>query len=128
MIHQIVRRIFRKIDEFTLKRLVATQGTQRMVAVILGYNGWSTVNRNDRHMLFDYELATMLDTPQDLRNYHAIEGYIKKKYPHARLDSADCLYLRWIPEGTDFVVGYSFERTNGTEFVVYRDGNDWITA
>jgi bifunctional pyridoxal-dependent enzyme with beta-cystathionase and maltose regulon repressor activities len=123
------RRLLRRLDTMFLKRLVVQQRDNRMVAVILGYGGWSSINKHNRHMLFDYTLATLLDVEQDKRNYDAINAYIHTKYPHARYNSAESLYLRWVPECTEFVIGMEVVNgIGGSEFVIYRDDNDWIRA
>lgn len=100
-----------------------------MVALILGYNGWSTRNYNDVRMLFDVTLAGLLDMPKHEQNTPLIRAYIEKTYPNARVDEDLPLFLRWIPQDTQFFVSIEDSGdTGGSEFVVFRHTNDWICA
>jgi hypothetical protein len=103
--------------------------TLTLVALVLSYGGWSTINGNDPRMLFDAILAQMLDTNPDERNYPEIRRYIKETYPMAHFESEGLLYLRWIPKGSDFVIGMEQQQNvNGNEFVVFRNKRIWLKS
>ena len=100
-----------------------------LVALVLAYGGWSTINGNDPRMLFDAVLAQMLDTVPDERDYPAIRKYIKETYPLAHFESEGLMYLRWVPKGSDFVIGIEHQQSvNGNEFVVFRNKRIWLKS
>lgn len=98
-----------------------------LVALVLSYGGWSTINGNDPRMLFDAVLAQLLDTVPDERDYHKIRRYIKEKYPLANFESEGLMYLRWVPKGSRFVIGIEqIQNVNGNEFVVFQNNRTWL--
>ena len=102
-----------------------------MVAVVLGYNGWSTRNYNNVQMLFDATLASLVDMPEPVQNKALIRAYIETTYPNARVDKDYYFYLHWVPQDTEFFVSIEDtgdEHHGGSEFVIYRHTNDWIRA
>ena len=115
---------------FTVKHTANTGRQQiKMIAIIMGFAGWSTINNDNVSMLFDSVLAKLLDTLGDERNHEEIEQYIKKTYPEAKYTSVENLYIRWIPMGTEFVVGIENDLDQlGNEYVVFRNNRIWIKA
>lgn len=100
-----------------------------LVALVLAYGGWSTINGNDPRMLYDSELAQMLDTVPNERDYVAIREYIKKTYPLACFQSEGLMYLRWVPKNSNFVIGIEQQQSvSGNEFVVFRNNRIWLKS
>lgn len=127
--------MFKKIQllfrTFFIDKYIAVTGRQqiKMVAIVMGFGGWSTINDDNANMLFDKKLAKLLDIPGDERNHDAINQHVKQVYPNAKYTSSGHLYIRWIPLGTEFVVGIENDLGQlGNEYVVFRNNRIWIKA
>ena len=127
--------MFKKIQLFFrtlfIDKHTAISGSRKitMVAIVMGFGGWSTVNNDNVNMLFDSKLAKLLDIPGDERNHDAINHHVKQEYPNAKYTSSGHLYIRWIPLGTEFVVGIENDLGQlGNEYVVFRNDRIWIKA
>jgi hypothetical protein len=113
----------------TIPRYTKSTKNLTLVALILAYGGWSTSNGNNPAMIFDKNLAALLDMSPDKRDYVAIRAYVLRTYPNAQLESEGLMYLRWIPKDAEFVIGIELQSGVSTnEFVVYRNKRDWIRA
>lgn len=115
------------LRRFFIPRYVVQKNNLRYTALILGNGGWFTTNAHNVEMLFDYQLAKMLDTPFETRDYSQIAIYIHKKYPKAVYNGVEDLYLRWVEEDSVFVIGMEYVNgIAGNEFVVHRPNCGWI--
>ena len=83
--------------------------------------GWFTWNSEYPEMLFDPEIAKMLE---DKEPKSAIEKVAAKKYPKAFLGGLRDLDIQWIPVGTLFKV----DEYDGSESIESRDSTDWMVA
>ena len=84
--------------------------------------GWSTWNYDYPEMLYDAEVAQMLDCVEP--DWQAIQKYCQEKYPNAYLGGLDGLYVEWLPQGTAFRI----HEYDGSETVEIRDKMNWEIA
>jgi hypothetical protein len=113
----------------TIPRYTKSTKNLTLVALILAYGGWSTSSGNNPAMIFDKNLAELLDMSPDKRDYVAIRAYVSRTYPNAQLESEGLMYLRWIPKDAEFIIGIELQSgISANEFVVYRNKRDWIRA
>lgn len=57
-------------------------------------------------------------------NLAALEEYLEKEYPDYYCGGIDGLYVKWLPEGTDFII----DEYDGSESLSIKDNIKWITA
>ena len=113
----------------TIPRYIKNTKSLTLVALVLAYGGWSTSNGNNVSMIFDKNLAALLDMSPDKRDYVAIRAYILRTYPNVRFESEGLMYLRWIPKGAEFIIGIEQQSgVSANEFVIYRNKRNWIRS
>jgi hypothetical protein len=83
--------------------------------------GWSTWNDEYPDMLFDPEIAQMIE---DDKSEDQIMQVAAKKYPKAYLGGLDGLVVKWLVEGTEFIV----DEYDGAESLVIQSETDWMVA
>jgi hypothetical protein len=83
--------------------------------------GWSTWNDEYPDMLFDPEIAQMIE---DDKSEDQIMQAAVKKYPKAYLGGLDGLVVKWLPLGTQFIV----EEYDGDESILTNEGTEWRVA
>ena len=83
--------------------------------------GWSTWNDEYPDMLFDPEIAQMIE---DDKSEDQIMQVATKKYPKAYLGGLDGLVVKWLVEGTEFIV----DEYDGAESLVIQSQTDWMVA
>ena len=94
------------------------------VAVLLspGFGaGWYSWNTNCPAMLFDPEIVQML---LDKKEKNEIKQVAEKKYPSAYLGGLRDLTVKWLDQGTQFIV----DEYDGYESLTVRDSTDWMVA
>jgi hypothetical protein len=94
------------------------------VAVLIseGYGaGWSSWNDEYPDMIFDPEIAQMVE---DGKTYKEIDEVATKKYPKAYLGGSGGLVVKWLPIGTQFIV----EEYDGYESLLVNSETEWRTA
>jgi len=83
--------------------------------------GWSTWNDEYPDMLFDPEIAQMIE---DDKSDDQIMQLAVKKYPKAFLGGLDGLVVKWVVEGTKFIV----DEYDGSESLIIQSETDWTVA
>lgn len=83
--------------------------------------GWSTWNHDETEMLFDPEIAQLLE---DGVPKHQIEKLASKKYPNAYLGGLGDLVVQWLPVGAKFIV----EEYDGAESLLVNIETTWKVA
>ena len=94
-----------------------------MVAVLYspGFGaGWYTWNQEYRDMLFD---PGMVDLVQK-KDIEKMRVYAELKWPDAYLGGLEGLEIKWLSEGTKFIVN----EYDGSESVETIDSTKWLTA
>lgn len=94
------------------------------VAVLIseGYGaGWSTWNNEYPDMLFDAEIAQMIENDVP---YSEIEKTAEKKYPDAYLGGLEDVVVKWLVEGTEFIV----DEYDGSESLFILSRTNWRVA
>jgi hypothetical protein len=108
------------VEEFFVKLI---RDGEVAVLVSGGFGaGWSTWNYDYPEMLYDAEVAQMLDCVEP--DWQAIRKYCQEKYPNAYLGGLDGLYVEWLPQGTAFRI----HEYDGSETVEIRDKMNWEIA
>jgi len=124
-----MQRLFNWWKIRTIPRYTKSTKSFTLVALVMAYGGWSTSNGNNLAMIFDKNLAGLLDMSPDKRDYATIRAYILRTYPNAQFESEGLMYLRWIPKDAEFVIGIEQQSgVSANEFVVYRNKRNWIRA
>lgn len=83
--------------------------------------GWSTwAIRDAEEMLFDADIANAVLND----DFNAVETLAKLKYPNEFNAGIAGLEVRWIDQGTEFVV----QEYDGAESIRYKDGIIWSVA
>jgi len=96
----------------------------REVAVLVsgGYGaGWLSWGMPEE-ALFDPVIVDFIEN--DKHNSSDFEKYLEEVYPDEYIGGADGLYVRWIPEGSEFMVS----EYDGAESLILKDTCPWITA
>jgi hypothetical protein len=83
--------------------------------------GWSTWNDEYPDMLFDPEIAQMIE---DDKSEDQIMQVAVKTYPKAYLGGLDGLVVKWVVEGTKFIV----DEYDGSESLIIQSETDWMVA
>jgi len=92
------------------------------VLVSAGYGaGWSSWGMPDK-ALFDPIIVDFVEN--DKVNTKEFEEYMEKEYEGAFLGGADGLYVRWVPEGKEFII----DEYDGAESLTLKDNFTWIKA
>ena len=115
------RQIQNLIDkEVEMKRLTINGLTAVLVAPGFGA-GWSTWNSDIPELLFDPEIAKLVD---DGASVEEIEKLAAEKYPNAYLGGAEDLVVEWVPVGTQFRI----TEYDGSESIEFKDVIRWMSA
>jgi hypothetical protein len=99
------------------------EGIHVAVLVSPGFGaGWSTWASGDAdELLFDADIAQAVLDGMDSGD---LELLAKSKYPKEFLGALDDLEVRWIKQGTEFIV----EEYDGSENIRYKDSIIWSVA
>jgi hypothetical protein len=95
-----------------------------MIAVLYstGYGaGWYTWNtKYGTELLFDPGIVDLVLTGK----WEKLESYLTLKYPDAYMGGVRALHVRWVPVGSEFRI----DEEDGSESIILKDEDDWITA
>ena len=95
-----------------------------MVAVLYspGYGaGWYTWNRDNEDMMFHPEIVALVEADADAKQ---ITEVAKKIWPHVYCGGADQLQIKWIAQGSAFMV----DEYDGSESIDLIEEIPYITA
>ncbi len=81
-----------------------------------GFHTWGA----PREAIFDPALVDLIENE---KISEAIT-YVEATYPDAYTGGIDELYIKWIPEGTKFII----TEYDGNESIIIQDQEAWITA
>jgi hypothetical protein len=96
----------------------------REVAVLVsaGYGaGWSTWGMPEE-ALFDPIIVDFVEANKT--NSIEFEEYMEKEYEGTYIGGADGLYVRWVPEGKEFII----DEYDGAENLVLKSDDYWTIA
>jgi hypothetical protein len=92
------------------------------VLVSAGYGaGWSSWGMPDK-ALFDPIIVDFVEN--DKVNTKEFEEYMEKEYEEAYIGGAGGLYVRWVPEGKEFII----DEYDGAESLTLKDNFTWLKA
>jgi hypothetical protein len=86
-----------------------------------GYGaGWYTWNMQYPEILFDPSIVTFVEKEE----WDKCNAYLELKYPDIYTGGSDDLQIKWIPEGTKFIIN----EYDGNESIQTLESTNWLTA